>query len=1509
MNRYLSNVVVGTAAWLLFLLPGVAVAQSNQVGATDLSKQPTLYVVGYAHLDTEWRWEYPQVIQEYLSKTMRNNFALFEKYPHYIFNFSGANRYMMLKEYYPADYARLKRYVAAGRWFPAGSSMEENDVNSPSAESILRQVLYGNTFFRQEFGKASEEFMLPDCFGFPSSLPSILAHAGVKGFSTQKLSAGWQPAPHVGGPDSPEKTPEGIPFNVGIWEGPDGKTVIAALNPSSYDSDVYTDLSKNNTPPNAEARDSDYVWDWPSRVDWNGKVTGVYADYHYVGTGDVGGSPKEFSVRLMEAIEDKGTTTLPPLPNSGQAGEQQQTQGAPVQMGNGPLRVIWSQADQMFRDIKPGETARMPRYKGDLELINHSAGSITSQAYHKRWNRENEVLADAAEKASIGAAWLGGQPYPLERLNHAWRLVMGGQFHDIMAGTATPKSYEYSWNDDVIALNQFASVVTSATETIASQLNTEAKGTPVVVFNQLNIPREDVVEASVAFAGGAPQGVRVVGPDGKDVAAQLESATSGAAKVLFLARAPSTGYAVYDIQLAGSSAAAGSSLKVSESALENDRYRVSIDAHGDISKIFDKKLNRELLSAPMRLAISTDNPRQWPAWNMDFEDEQRAPRKYVEGPAQVRVVENGPVRVAVEISREAENSGFVQTIRLSAGDPGNHVEISNVIDWGAKQANLKQTFPLAASNAMATYAWDIGTIERPKENERQFEVASHRWIDLTDRSGSFGVTLLTDAKNASDKPNDNTLRLTLVRTPGTRGGYEDQGTQDWGRHEFVFGLAGHAGDWRQGQTDWQAYRLNEPLLTFETTKHAGSLGKDFSLLKVSNGRLRVLAMKKAEASDEIVLRLVEMSGQAQSNVHVTFAAPVAAAREINGQEETAGEAMVRNGELVTSFTAYQPRSFAVRLAPAPTKAAAPESRPVALPYDTSVATQDGRPAEGCFDCDPDQQEMSQGKALPAEMLPPDIAYAGTHFHLADPGNGKPDAVTTAGQTITLPAGNFNRLYILAAAYGGDQPATFQLKGESGSTRIDLNIEDWGGFIGQWDARTWDEKKVEYPTPPEPEADDKSPYAERARQIRAYLKEHGPYIEAQLVYTGLRPGFIKRAPVAWFASHNHGYDGANEAYAYSYLFAYDMDLPAGATALVLPNNKRVRILAVTAANESPRVTPVHALYDTLDRAADDMARWNGTANLLQPASLAFDAVTVGSASQAQTVTLAGFDPKASSAIEIHGDFSQSNNCGKSQDRARCTIDVIFKPTSAGTRSGTLTENGNTIFVTGTGVGSGPVEMGFGSGFSGTALQNLAMNGAAAVFRKRLRLTDGGNQEASSAFSAKPVNVASFTNDFSFQLTDAEADGFTFTMQADNPHAVGSAGGGLGYGPVSPGGKPGIPKSAAVKFDLFSNAGESGNSTGLYTGGASPTVPAVDLSEKGIDLHSGHVFYVHMTYDGTALAWTITDSATGKSFSTSAPLNVADTLGSTAAFVGFTGGTGGLSSLQEILTWSFQSKGSE
>ena len=1134
--------------------------QAQTVKAPDITKQPTLYVVPYAHLDTQWRWEFPQTISEFLLKTMRVNFDLIEKYPHYVFNWTGANRYRLMKEYFPADYAKVKQYVAAGRWYPAGSSMEEGDVNLPSAEAIVRQVLYGNTYFRQEFGKASAEFMLPDCFGFPASLPSILAHAGVKGFSTQKLSSGWQPAPKVGGPDSPEQTPAGIPFNVGVWEGPDGETILAALNPGDYGSDIFTDLSKE-PPPGRGGEEN-----WVKRVHLDGEVTGVFADYKYVGTGDTGGSTEDFTARMLEAMVTKSETVLP-NPASGEGGNPNPPppSGPPVKVGDGPLTVIPAAADQMFLDIKPEMTSRMPRWKGDLELINHSAGSLTSQAYHKRWNRKNELLADAAEKASVAAAWLRfGRPYPRKRLNDAWTLVMGGHFHDTAAGTATPRSYEFAWNDDVIAMNQFAGVLTDATQSVASALDTQTKGTAIVVYNPLNIEREDVVEANVALPTGT-KGVRVTGPDGKQVAAQVEGG-----KVLFLAKAPSVGYAVYDVEPAAESmpstlqvnlrAPGRGAANAAPTSLENGRYRVTLDRNGDVASIFDKLVNRELLSAPIRLAISSDHPVYWPAWNMDFEQEQAPPRTFVRG-AMARIKENGAARVTVEVTRtNTEGSHFVSTVSLSAGDAGNRVEFGESIDWKTLYSNLKATFPLAANNEDATYNWGLGTVRRPNAAERQFEVASHQWIDLTDRNGSFGATILTDCKNASDKPNNNTLRLTLVRSPGVDNDFTDQANQDWGHHEIVFGLAGHRGDWHGGQTDWQGYRLNQPLTAFASARHEGSLGKQFSLVSVSNPRIQIMALKKAELSDEIVLRMVEMDGRPQENVVVKFASAIQAAREVNGQElPVPGNPAISNGKLVTNFTGYQPRTFALKIAPSAAKAAADTEKPVSLPYDLAVSSNDDTKTTGGFD--------GKGNAIPAEMLPASINFGPVTFQLAPAGTGKANALAAKGQTLQLPAGSFNRVYVLAASSDGDRKATFR----AGDKDVDLTIEDWGGFVGQWDTRIWNLP-----------ARDWAISANRAVWPPANQANGGAEPRYPEDYVGLTPGYIKPADLAWYCSHHHTADGLNEPYQYSYLFAYAIDLPAGARTLTLPNNDKVKVLAVSVADEGPLVKAAQPLYDTLGR---------------------------------------------------------------------------------------------------------------------------------------------------------------------------------------------------------------------------------------------------------------------------------------------------------------------------------------
>ncbi len=210
--------------------------------------------------------------------------------------------------------------------------------------------------------------------------------------------------------------------------------------------------------------------------------------------------------------------------------------------------------------------------------------------------------------------------------------------------------------------------------------------------------------------------------------------------------------------------------------------------------------------------------------------------------------------------------------------------------------------------------------------------------------------------------------------------------------------------------------------------------------------------------------------------------------------------------------------------------------------------------------------------------------------------------------------------------------------------------------------------------------------------------------------------------------------------------------------------------------------------------------------------------------------------------------------------------------------------------------------YGNGFTG---RGLAINGTGGINGSRLRLTDGGTGETTSAWFSTPVNIQAFTQDFAFQLTNPNGDGMTFTIQNVGTTAIGPVGAGLGYGAASPGGNGGIPNSVAIKFDLYSNFGEGIDSTGLYTDGASPTIPALDMTNSEIDLHSGDIFNVHMTYDGTTLTMTITDTATYAAFSQSWPINIPGTVGSSMAYIGFTGSSGGATAIQDILDWTFVS----
>ena len=330
----------------------------------DAQKPYKAYMVSNTHLDTQWLWTVQTTIDHYLYRTLTQNFWLIDHYPGYIFNFEGAVRYQWAKEYYPTEYERLKNYIKAGRWNISGSSWDSTDPNIPSPESFFRNLLYGQEFFKKEFGKKSNDIFLPDCFGFGYTLPTIAAHSGIIGFSTQKLQ--HRKLPFYGD--------HKLPFMFGLWEGIDGARIMAVPHAQDYVSRFDGQELSNNGKLVDLAK--------------NGLNNTVY---HYYGAGDRGGSPTIASVRSVE---------------TGMKGE-------------GPVQIISARSGQLFDDYYPFEKhPELLVFKGELLMDVHATGCYTSQAAMKLFNRRNELLADAAERASVVAEWLGGAAYPEEPVSY-----------------------------------------------------------------------------------------------------------------------------------------------------------------------------------------------------------------------------------------------------------------------------------------------------------------------------------------------------------------------------------------------------------------------------------------------------------------------------------------------------------------------------------------------------------------------------------------------------------------------------------------------------------------------------------------------------------------------------------------------------------------------------------------------------------------------------------------------------------------------------------------------------------------------------------------------------------------------------------------------------------------------------------------------------------------------------------------------------------------------------------
>jgi len=843
------------------ILPFVFIIQAfaSTACAYDLSRDKVQYVVTTSHLDTQWLWTIDATTRYYLPLTTFGNFHLFEKYPEYIFNYESAYHYMLIKEHYPQDFARIKEYVSSGNWRLSGGMLVACDVNVPSPESLVRQILYGNGFFREEFGRGAADIFLPDCFGFGFVLPTVAAHCGMIGFSTQKIYCPWLPQPSGAYPK---------PFDIGLWQGVDGSSLVAAINPGSYVDGWDIEEDQINT---------------------LGETTGIFAAYDYMGTGDKGGAC---------CCGHRGCT-------------EEDVRSLLARIGRNDseeIKVVLASSDQLFRDLTPQQKKRLVRYKGEFLARVHGVGTYTSRAGMKLKNRRNELDAQAAECAAVIARQLAGKPYPARELKESWIRFLWHQMHDDLPGTSIQEVYKgFSLPDEDSSLAQFKTIREASLAALAREMDTRGEGVSLLVFNPLNIDREDAVRIEVSYPGGkTPACARVFDCHGNEVPSQLLGRTGTQLKIAFLARVPGCGVSVFDLREADSPCSMPTNLSVTETGLSNEHLEVVVDQNGDIARIKDLETGREALSSPLKLELFNDRPDQYPQWEIRYEDIQFV-RRTVSGPVKRTVLEKGPVQAALRIERQAEGSVYIQDIRLTAG--GRRVEVENSIDWNSPRTLLKAAFPLSVSNPRATYDLQLGVIERPSNTENLYEVPAQQWADITDPSGSFGVAVLNDCKYGWDKPADNEIRLTLIHTP------EGAADLDLGPNRLTYALYPHRGDWREGEVVWQAARLNQGLTAVAVAGHPGSAGRSFSFLRINNPKVALMALKKEENGDRLIVRVRELDGAGQKNIACAFHSKITGAEELNGMEDKKAQAVFRGESLVFDIGAYQVKTFAVELSP------------------------------------------------------------------------------------------------------------------------------------------------------------------------------------------------------------------------------------------------------------------------------------------------------------------------------------------------------------------------------------------------------------------------------------------------------------------------------------------------------------------------------------------------------------------------------------------------------------------
>ncbi|NET72216.1 MAG: alpha-mannosidase, partial [Sphaerospermopsis sp. SIO1G2] len=676
-----------------------------------------IFLLGHAHLDLAWLWPVDETWNA-AQNTFESVLSLQEDFPELVFCHTTPALYAWVEENRPDLFAKIQNRVKSGNWEVLGGFWVEPDLNLISGESIVRQLLYGQRYFLEKFGKISPVVWVPDTFGFCASLPQFLTQAGIEFFVTQKLH--WN--------DTTK-----FDYDLFWWRSPDGSQILSYMS---------APIGETIDP----VKMTEYLCEWQTR-------TGVNDALWLPGVGDHGGGPTRDMLELARRWEHS-----PILP-----------------------RLEFTTAENYLQHIKLEAESLpqgLPVWEDELYLEFHR-GCYTTHADQKFFNRKSEHLLYQAELFATLATAIYGCEYPKMEIETAWKKVLFNQFHDILPGSSITQVYQDAlpeWEDVQKVGNR---ILDDALRAIASHITLpqppQQNSIPIIIFNSLNWERSEVV--SLTLPENYQTG-KIYNCEGKEITTQQSEnsllfipTVPSIGYQIYWFSPTSEKSNIQKNELPENWTLENQYLQV----------KINPQT-GDIDSIFDKIQHREILNgAGNQLQAFQDSGQYWDAWNIDPDYNSKplppAKLKSIQWLEHGEIQQS--LRVVREIGQSQFTQDYILPknspilkIQNTVNWQENQVLVKTAFPLNLTAPTATYEIPCGVINRP--------TNPQTPAEKAKWEVPAFQWADLTTATegGEYGVSILNDCKYGYDVTPEQ-IRLTLLRSSNWPDPKADRGIHEF----------------------------------------------------------------------------------------------------------------------------------------------------------------------------------------------------------------------------------------------------------------------------------------------------------------------------------------------------------------------------------------------------------------------------------------------------------------------------------------------------------------------------------------------------------------------------------------------------------------------------------------------------------------------------------------------------------------------------------------------------------